>query len=370
MMDTRTSRASRQLLHALSHPYVLFLLVALAIWLPQGFNIGPVNDGWINLSSGFLRGDPTRVFGNLPIRLGRLISPRNFVGIQLVILTMVLLHATLFYEIVKRLLPGRCLIALAAGLIGLFHNADRSYFWVGAMGLQFSLATALGSALCAILYLDQGRRRYLFATLALQLVSVCTYPAFVPLILGVPFGAWLLRRFSGARPSVSLLPKIGLVLVAAGCMYAYMLHLGAGHNAKVADVRLAAALSGYTWALKSLFRSVSIALEDLQPGYYLMALLAAVLAFPAVAAAAGSDQSRPPGPLYGWRYLGVVLIGLLLLALASYLPYSISNIRYQNSRTLLACGMFAYTALLIVLLAWVQPRVHKTVLILLVMMLT
>jgi hypothetical protein len=64
------------------------------------------------------------------------------------------------------------------------------------------------------------------------------------------------------------------------------------------------------------------------------------------------------------------LAGLLLLVLASYLPYSISKVRYKDSRTLLAAGMFAYTALWVVLLAWLQPRLHKAVPMLLLMALT
>jgi hypothetical protein len=354
----------------LSHPYLLLVLAAFAVWLPQGFNIGPVNDGWIDMHGGFLRTDPSRIFGNLPIRTGMLLTPGSFVGIQIVILALVVLHGTLFYEVVKRLLPGRRSIALAAGLIGLFHSADRSYFWVGAMGLQFGFATALGSCVCAIQYLDDGRRRYLAAALALQLLSVFTYPGFIPLILGVPAGAWLLRRLASARPPAWFLLKVNLILVVAGGVYLYMLHVQRGHNAQVADVHIAAALSGYIWALLKLFHSIPDVLRGLEPGYFLPAVVMAVLAYPAAAAAIRHDQVRAPEATQGWRYLGVVLAGLLLLVLASYLPYSISKVRYKDSRTLLAAGMFAYSALWAVLLAWLQPRLHKAVPTLLLMALT
>jgi hypothetical protein len=370
MADTGHSRALQRLLQVLSHPYLLFLLAAFAVWIPQGFNIGPVNDGWVQMASGLLRWDPSRVFGNIPVSIGMMLTPDRFIGVQLVILTMMVLHASFFYEIVKRLLPGRALVALAAGLIGLFHSADRSYFWVGAMGLQFGLTTALGSALCAILYLDLGRRRYLAATLILQLLSVFTYPGFLPLIMGVPLGAWLLRRLSGARPSASFLFKVNLPWVVAGCLYVYLLHAETGRNAKVADIHFAAALSGYTWALHGLFRTIPEVFKGLRLGYFLPALLAAALAYPAAAAAARRDQVRPPEAMDGWRYLGLALAGLLLLALASYLPYSISKVRYNNSRTLLAGGMFAYTAVAVALLAWLQPRLNKAWLVGLLMALT
>lgn len=34
----------------LLHPYLIFVVVALVVWLPDGFNIGPVNDGWVGIT--------------------------------------------------------------------------------------------------------------------------------------------------------------------------------------------------------------------------------------------------------------------------------------------------------------------------------
>jgi hypothetical protein len=357
--DAGYAHALRRALRPLSHPYVLLLLTALAVWLPQGFNIGPVNDGWIQMGGGVLRLDPGRIFGNIPMHVGMLISPRSFVGIQFVMLTLMLLHATLFYEVVRRLLPGRELIALAAGLIGLFHSADRSYFWPGAMGLQFSLVTALASGVCAIQYLDHGGRRHLAATIGLQLLSVFTYPAFVPLILGIPSGAWLLRRLAGARPPAAFLLKVNIVLIVAAITYLCALHAGIGRNSKVADVHLAAAASGYAWAFLTLLRSLPAVFEGLRPMYVVSGLALAVLAYPAAAKAAERSGPAWAGTATGWRYLTVVVAGLLLLALLSYLPYSISKVRFSQSRALLVCGMCAYTALVVVLLAALEAYVHR-----------
>jgi hypothetical protein len=367
--DAGPARALQRAMRVLSHPYLLFLMVAAAVWLPQGFDIGPVNDGWVQMGRGLLRSDPSRIFGNLPIRVGMLLTPDSFVGIQCVLLVLVLLHAVFFYEIVRRLFPDRELIAVAAGLIGLFHSADRSYFWVGAMGLQFSLAAALASCVCAIQYLDHRRRRDLAVGVALQLLSILTYLAFVPLILGVPCGAYLLRRLAGARPPIWSLFKINLCLVVAAGVYLYLLHTGVGRNSKVVDVHFAAVLSGYGWALRHLFDSIPAVFAALQPLYLVPALLLAAIAYPAAARAAREHEPVRTMDTSERRYLAAAVAGLAALALLCYLPYSISTVRYSGARTLLACGMCAYTALAVVLLAWVEMRLHRRWLALSVMLL-
>lgn len=38
-------RFMRTTQRVLLHPYALFILIAIMVWMPGGFNVGPVNDG-------------------------------------------------------------------------------------------------------------------------------------------------------------------------------------------------------------------------------------------------------------------------------------------------------------------------------------
>lgn len=334
----------------LLHPCLLFLLAALLVWLPDGFDIGPVNDGWFQLGAPLFASEPTRPFRTVPMFLGQLLSPGDFSGVQAVLLGMLTLHAVFFYAIVRRILPGQRLAALACGFLALFHCADHSYFWLGALGLQFGFVTALASCVTAIDYLDQGKRRQLAATWILQLISVFTYPGFVLVMLGIPMGAWLLRRVTGQRTVAGFLPRITIVLAAGIVFYLCMLHLGVGRNAQAADVQLVRAVQGFAWAGAQLVRSIPSMVIGLQPIQLILAAVLALLTYPMALHLGKDDAGEPLAEPITWRYLSVLLAGLLALALVSYLPYAISKVRFTADRSLLAAGMFAYSALVILLL--------------------
>ena len=74
-MNPDGTQSMDRLRAALLHPYALYFLLTLLVFLFSGFDIGPVNDGWIKLAS-YLSDSPlyginsTRVFGSIPRDLG------------------------------------------------------------------------------------------------------------------------------------------------------------------------------------------------------------------------------------------------------------------------------------------------------------
>src|SRR5690242_5897090 len=86
------------------HPYTLFLVVALAVYFPDGFNIGDINDGWIEIGTVLkadviLRGGIARTFGALPMWLGLHLDANDFRGLQILMLMFTVVRASLVYEI-------------------------------------------------------------------------------------------------------------------------------------------------------------------------------------------------------------------------------------------------------------------------------
>src|SRR5215469_15901278 len=135
----RHPRAARALA-LLLHPYVLFLAVTFLVFWPEGFNIGPANDAWRNLSGSPMQlgSFGPRFFGNLPKVLGMRLVSGGFQGWESVLLCLTALRGMLCYEIVKRLFAGFPLFALCCGLIALFHPADTVYFWMDSIGVDFA----------------------------------------------------------------------------------------------------------------------------------------------------------------------------------------------------------------------------------------
>lgn len=338
----------------LFHPWTLFLALSLAVWLPEGFNIGPFmsDDLLIFTSHGgkapILDSVHSRLLRDIPTWLGLHITPGGFQGWQCAVLVLTVLRSILIYEIVKRITPESLLFALACGLLAGFHPVDSGFFWLNSTGAKFGLVLSLASCLCAIAYLDSGSRLTLAGMFTLQLMAGFTYPGYFALMLAIPWGVWFLRRVEGRRPSFVFLLSSSALVILISLFNIYRVAHHVGWDAKVADPNLTKALSGYIAATHSLLRSIFEAAGDLDIGYIFPAAVVFLLAL--VVAALLVDRGSPevaPSRKSRLRFT-VIFLGFIGLALLSYLPYSITRERNDNLRQLYGFGLFAYGAVLFV----------------------
>lgn len=335
----------------LLHPYTLFAVLALAVWLPDGFNIGPVSDGWVEIRE-ILRGTAVlqpslaRAFLTVPFHLGLSITPDSFRGLQWVLFVLTVLRAMLFYEVIKRAVPGNRSFALCCGLLAMFHPADRSFFIVDWVNVGFAYVAALAACLFAVLYLDRPRRWMLLAMAMFQMLTGFTYPAFIVLALALPAGVWLLRRCSAdPRPAIYLL-KVSLAPLLIAVAILLVASFGGGREGRM--MQWAGLMSGYASQLAYFIQATLGILQfpGLRPWWAGCALGAAAfawaVAWPEAKAAVSAGASRRSP-----RYLVVLAAGLVLLAVLAYAPYSISDVRQEHMRQMLAAGTFLYAALLV-----------------------
>ncbi len=350
--DTAKLRARLAALRV--HPWLLFLAVGLLVWWPQGFNIGPnSSEDWYLLrdhsgSGSLFDAMVTRLFRDIPVWLGTHLTPHGFQGWQSMIMLLAVLRGALMYEVARRMVPMSRHFALACGLLAMFHPADSGYFWLNTTGVQFGLVLALASCVCALMYLDQGRRSQLAWTYVFQFMSSLTYSAFMPLMFAIPVGAWVLQKLRGLKRSPFYLLKVGGSVVLLLLFEFVMVKYGTGRDARAADVDLHEAGGGYLAVARRIVTALSDMGQDFQPLFVLPALAVGAFAL-WVAWDAGRRQERKETALKApasW-YLAVVL-GLLALAVISYLPYSISTARDADRRQLLGAGLFAYSALMFV----------------------
>jgi len=347
----QTVPAKHPLFRVLLHPYTFFLALALAVWLPDGFNIGDTGDGWLQLgtvieSDAMLRKIVARMFGGLPMWLGLHLDTHGFRGLQAIMLAFTVLRAALMYEIAVKLVPGNRYFALAAGLLTAFHPADRSFFWLGASGLHFAFVTALAACLCAVLYLQGGRYRYLFLTFVFQFLSGFTYSGFLPLMVALSAGAWYLERLAGRPKSPAFLLQVNVVIVAAVIADLVMIHGGQGRDSHVVDLSAYWAIKAYIWTLGQMLGAWWDLLTGLRLWYLLPAMCIGLYATLLLlwVGRRDPDPASSAAPKTKW-----LVWGLFGLAALSYLPYSLSTVRYLPDRTLLGAGLFVYCALFLLL---------------------
>lgn len=354
-----TSSIAMRVFKLLLHPWILFTVVALAVWWPDGFNIGPINDGWIGLGADNFLPDQfkTRVFNSFFFRaVGMHLVSSSFLGWEAVLFLATVLRGVLAYEIIRRLLPGRMLFAVACGLIALFHPADNSYFWLDAVGIPCGLVLALASILTAMNHLQSGSRTSLLAMYGFQFLTCFNYTAFVPLIIAAPALIWLRRRLKYPGTSTFYLFKTSVLVGAFIVLQAYLASRGIGREGVVMDMSLRGVIAGFEHEAGVWLHGV----PTFTYAYLLVALVPALFAYAAAgsALAAESTADAEMGQL-PVRSVAMGMLSFLCLAGAAYLPFSVSTMRFGNERQLIAAGFFLYAALLLPVFCILIPRLKS-----------
>lgn len=328
----------------LLHPYLLFLLVALAVWWPDGYNIGLVNDGWAKLaaSDDTLIRLSTRAFGAFAFRLSKMLAWNNFESWQYMLLVLTVMRAALWFEVVRRIFPRHRMFAIACGLITLFHPADGFYFWVDAIGIDFAYVLTLAFCLAALANLQTGSRVSLAALYFFQLLACLTYSGFLLIIIAFPVGIWILRRIEGAKVHVHYLLKTTVPILLFIGLVAVLSSHDVGREGKVMDASLHGVIAGFAFAAKTLVGCFRWFWSASEPAYWMIAVLPGVFAYMTEAAGAASPERAGPQEPKPRAYYAAVLVGLLILSALSYMPFSLANVRFGNTRQLFAAGIFFY----------------------------
>ena len=350
-------RGAAALKRVLLHPYTLFTLASLVVFLLDGFNIGPANDAWRDLGAT----SPelhlqVRLLGNVPRVLGMQITPGGFQGWELMLLLLTIARGILFFETFRLLFPRYFALCVACGLVAIFQPTDYVYFWMDSIGVDFAFAAAFACCLASLVYLQTGRRSALFALFLFQFISCLSYTAFLPLIFVFPLGAWILRRVEGRGGSAAYLLKVSLPMVLFIGYQARLTYRRGDREGKILDLDLNRILLGYAHETSLLWKRLFDFFVNLHWDYVGYAMLPAALAF----FIGMTRVPRPEGPGEDtgrtWKFYLVLYLGLVALAFFSYLPYSLSIVRIGDQRQMAAAGTFVYVMLLIPLFMFAAKR--------------
>ncbi|HET7396346.1 MAG TPA: hypothetical protein VFK12_07890 [Gammaproteobacteria bacterium] len=329
----------------------MFALVALIVWLPEGFNVGPVFDGWIQLNKflsdgSLLRTGNIRAYASLPMMLAMYITPHSFHGWQFTLLLFAIIRGIVIYEIINRVLPGRRIFAVACGLIALFHPADNSFFWLGNTGAQFGFTIALSACLSALLYIQTTRREYLALTFLLQILASLTYSGHIPMMFAFIIGLWIIHGVAGHDADIKQLIKVAVFPVFF-MLYQLSLALkGSGRDGHVADIHISGILAGYGHEAILFVKTLIGLLASFRYEYLLLGLIPALYALIFLCRYPNKSDPSPARNPVNLRLSITLGVGLLFMAIICYLPYSVSTVRFGNNRQLLGAGIFLYMLLM------------------------
>ena len=177
---------------------VPLLLTLLAFWLPFGFKVGFVGDGWffyMNARHASAWATADRPFVPLAFILGYQLAPGSFAGFNLMLLLLLLIRSGLCYLILRRLNAGRALSMALALLVAVFP-ADTGIFYMGALAVYLAWDAFLLAFYMLILYWVKPRLGVLALMWCGLVLSLGIYEAPYPLILVSPFLLLLIKRRS------------------------------------------------------------------------------------------------------------------------------------------------------------------------------
>jgi hypothetical protein len=348
-------------------PHALFSLVAFVVWFPGGFSIGPYQKEDIAIfalhgpGNQILDDMVTRSFRDVPVWLGTHITPHSFMGWQVALLLMTILHASLIFEIIRRIAPGFIGLALCCGLLAAFNPADSGYFLLNTTGSQFSLVFALASCLLAIMHLQSGSKGTLAGMWIFQLLAGFTYPGYFLWMVAIPVGAWIVCFFEGKRPRYTYFIKLCSVLCFIVVFDIWMMRYVGGWDAHVADVNFGRAVSGYLWAISHAISSIPALIRNFRVEYCIFLAAALIVAIPLIWAIDASDEAQVRAPRMPKSQALIFFLGLIAIALISYAPYSITIERFADRRQLYGLGIFGFGAFLFLIFFLIEPWRHRRI---------
>ena len=358
MTSSKTTPRLLSALRRLWHPHLLYLVVCLVVWLPDGFNIGPANDGWRDLGPAPYQWHLAfRFFGQLPKVVGLHLVRGGFQGWELMLFIVTVLRAVVVFEIFRRLFPRYLSFAVACGLLALFHPADHVYFWMDSVGLDFDYLVALTICLAAVVYLQTQSRESLLSLLFLQVVLCFSYTAYLPFVFGFCIGVWILRRMEGYRdkPSYFLATTVPTLLSVA--FQALVALRGLDREGHILDMHLRVILKGCVHEMGLFVHGFNLLFDSIATVHWwaVLAVVPGMLAY-LLGKHWHGPSSEAEKPIPPRHFYLVLVFGFLTLAVLGYLPYAVSKVRIGAERQLLVAGFFIYVIALMPIFFWLLPR--------------
>ena len=205
---------------------VSYSLIGILQWLPFGWNVSPRIDGWTllgDVDSGlrpyiFISPDlVTRPFFFWIWIFNHHFDPNNFVLLNLILMTMMIVRGTAMYTLMRQLFPRYRLFAYLSGALLIVFPADSGTYYEGATHVLLSFTLQLIALNMLVWFWRDKRWWQLALALLIECVSVGNYEVGDLLYLAIPLILWWIdTRISRRLVLVALLwwvfPSLSLIV--------------------------------------------------------------------------------------------------------------------------------------------------------------
>lgn len=348
---------------------IFFLVLVIpSFWIQTGLDMYPINDGWVSagqksdFSWSNLLFTQKRELRKLPYLISQALEKDGFIILNCILIAIDIGAALCLYAVFFFLLERRVPDALLATALALLFPNDPTMFWLGAFGVNISYLLLLGAT--ALTCAGIGRRRHGLFLLGLLLLflGVRTYPGFVALPLFLT--AYLSVRDQAARSdgrwwrypaAQALVVALALAPTVWGALK------GHGREASVASFDPGLVLEGYRRMASNLvygWLDEVFVLPRVHAGYaifYSLLVAGAVLALRRTPPSRDGERAAVVDLPSHWRG-GLFLLAMLGVVVFGYLPYAVSEVRFDDGRALMASRIGAI-ALVVMALGSAARRV-------------
>lgn len=338
---------------------LLLLFVCFAMYIPLGASFSPVNDAWVSLSVDYSSHgaslfslewliEKQRYFRMIPFVVNSYFDVEGFYVLKLILFFITLFTMVGVYKVFS--LFCKWYIAFALSAIFIVFPFDHTLFWLGAFGVNISLCFFVWSTYFLLLYfVASSRALYLFLGCFFFFVSNLTYPGPV-LILPALFLLFAFFFFRSFVRNFRVFSLIALSYLFSLLPFFLGLIYSTGRNSNVASYDLSLALEGFSSAIKKTYFDSFLVVSDMNsifPILFSLMLFASFFVFRSISFQGENSLSRN----YGFALALVVAVFV-----AGYLPYSLSDIRFNSGRVLLF-SRFSFVILLAVFFTYIDSKI-------------
>jgi hypothetical protein len=170
-------------------------LLTFALWLPFGWNVAPLIDGWVLQSRADLDDlpfyypeiSPTRPLTYAPWVIADLLTPDSFVAQNALYALAMFGTGAAMYGLLRRLLPDQPALAWFGAALMIVFPADHGIFYLDAVNIRYSLMFTVIAIYGLLLYWQRPTLARLLLMLGAQIISLLMYEVGIPLLLSLPF---------------------------------------------------------------------------------------------------------------------------------------------------------------------------------------
>ena len=323
-------------------------LLVTASWIPFGFEVGPTLDEWRGLDSIVNGWDMFPAPGHwmrpllfLPNLVAYGLSPDSFLGLNLVMALAMFSKGLLLFVLLRQLVPYRPPgLALLAGALFALYPAHGTAFWGTAMAGHFGQVFFL-LALTAFLAWRRSRASAWLAVAGLALIVTCglsetVYPLalMAPLLFAGDFRTHRRRFVIDATlwlmvPALFVLNCVGVFAVGATS------YQGSLFSRPTPGQVVSSVWRAYKFALGGAW-TTRVPLDGSASSIGLAAGVGATVGALGLVLWPGP----PATSRRGLSARGLVLTGLVVIG-AGYMPYLLTLLRDEPTRTMLYCSLGA-----------------------------